>query len=133
MRGSDGGGCGQKENDSDGRDSNLRGTARSRAAGTSLAHTPPPDRCRGEDHLDPLRTGAAKLGKARRLSHQGCIRVLHWPWGARMRGHEARRAWGRALAPRPSIDERMYYYSRRVGRACTQIACSNVDVRTQAP
>lgn len=80
MRGSDGRGYGQKENDSDGRGSNLRGTARSLAAGTSLSHTPPPDRCRGEDHKtkDPLRTGALQSwGRAKRLSHQGCIRVLH--------------------------------------------------------
>ena len=45
---------------------------------------------------NPLRTGrSAKLGKARRLTHQGCVRPMHWPgrpaWArtARVRGHEA--------------------------------------------
>lgn len=84
-------------------EANLRGTdARSHGnpsthlsadASLLLQHPAAHPMQRGKD---PLRTGrSAKLGKARRLTHQGCVRLMHWPgrpaWArtARVHGHEA--------------------------------------------
>jgi hypothetical protein len=77
-----------RKDDSDGRDSNLRGTstlALTRAAGlagtgNTTATFPHPAARPMQTHRgkDPLRTGALQSwGKAKRLSHQGCIRALH--------------------------------------------------------
>jgi hypothetical protein len=85
------GAVGRRKDDSDSRDSNLRGTstlALTRAAGlagtgssTTAAFPHPAARPMQPTRLAEAKTLSGRAlqswGKAKRLSHQGCIRALH--------------------------------------------------------
>lgn len=92
---------GRRKSDSDGRDSNLRGTARrartlahfTRAAGlarrhlptTSAAHTPPSVRCRAKrPSFAPPGGRSASLGKRWKgeatIPFAGALVAMHWPY-----------------------------------------------------